>query len=350
MESRDLWVGRFQLDGKRHAVYARTMKECQRKMREAHRLAESGVTTAPAAMTTGRYLDEWLETSVRGRLRPATVKSYEDTVRLFLKPALGRVPLVKLEARHIERMLADLPAHLSDTTRRYCYVILRIALGRAYKQGLVLRNVATMVDAPSKAKHDVEPFSQDEVSRFLASIEDDRLQALYVVALATGMRQGELLGLRWVDVDLAEGTVTIRHTMSRIGAGLGEPKTEASKRTVRLPASALAVLRRHKADQKVVKLGEGYVFATRTGTALQARNVSRSYHRALERAGIEHRRFHDLRHTFATLLLGKGVDVAVVSKALGHSNVSTTADVYAHWTRPMQERTAAVMETVLTGT
>ena len=138
--------------------------------------------------------------------------------------------------------------------------------------------------------------------------------------------------------------------MSRIGAGLGEPKTDASKRTVRLPAAAATLLRRHRATQKLVKLGDAYVFASKNGTPLMARNVTRDFHAALARAGVDRRRFHDLRHTFATLLLGEGVDLAVVSKALGHSSVSTTADVYSHWTRPMQERTAAVMETVLTGT
>ena len=350
MNGRDLWVGRFQLDGKRHAVYGKTAKECGRKLREAYRLAETGVTVARADLTTGRYLDEWLEASVRSKLRPSTVKSFEDTVRRFLKPAIRQVPLVKLEARHIEKMLAGLPSHLSDTTRRYCYVVLRIALGRAYKQGLVMRNVATMVDAPRKAHHEVEPLDQDELRRLIASLEGDRLEALYVTALATGLRQGELLGLRWQDVDLSDGTVTVRHTLSRIGAGLGEPKTEASRRTVRLPDSAAGALRRHKATQKLVRLTDGYVFATRTGTPLQARNVTRGFHRALQKAGVERRRFHDLRHTFATLLLSQGVDIAVVSKALGHSNVSTTADIYSHWTRPMQERTAAVMESLLAPT
>jgi integrase len=204
-----------------------------------------------------------------------------------------------------------------------------------------------MVDAPSKAKHDVQPLTEDEVGQFLASVREDPHEALYTVALATGLRQGEVLALRWSDVDLEAGALTVSHTLRRDGLGLGEPKTEASKRTVLLPPTALAILRRHKADQKVVRLGEGYVFATGKGTPLDHRNAARYFQQALERAGISKRRFHDMRHTFATLLLGKGVDVAVVSKALGHANLATTADIYSHWCRPMQERTAAVMESVL---
>lgn len=133
--------------------------------------------------------------------------------------------------------------------------------------------------------------------QFLASVEGDRHEALYLTALATGLRQGELLGLRWQDVDLDDGTVTVRHTLGRGGLGLGEPKTESSKRTIRLPSLALAVLGRHKAAQKVVRLGDGYVFATDKGTPLDHRNVSRSFQRVIQRAGIYHHRFHDLRHT-----------------------------------------------------
>lgn len=166
------------------------------------------------------------------------------------------------------------------------------------------------------------------------------------------MRQGELLGLRWQDVDLDDGTVTVRHSLGRGGLGLGERKTESSKQTIRLPPSALAVLRRHKASRKVVRLGEGYVFGTVKGTRLDHRNDSRRFQRAVLPAGIEHHRFHDLRHTYATMLLARGVDVAVVSKALGHADLATTVDIYSHWCRPMQEATAAVVESWLrpTGT
>ena len=356
----DQWEGRYRVDGRAKSVYGRTKRETQEKLRAALTQAGAGVKPTTTRLTVAAYLTDWLEASVKPQRRATTYASYEDTVRRFLIPAIGRHPLTKLEPGHVQRMLADLSTRetargrLSPTTVRYCYTILRVALGRAYKQGLVVRNVATLVDAPSKANVEMHPLSAEQARTFLASVSAGPREALYVTALYTGLRQGELLGLRWQDVDLEGAVLAVRHTLQRRTHELGEPKTERGRRTLRLPGDAVAALPRHKVAQLEQRLRAGrkwqdhdLVFTTSLGTPLDARNVTRLLQAALERAGLPRQRFHDLRHAYATLLLEAGEELAVVSKMLGHADLGTTADVYAHLTRGMQDRAAARMDAIL---
>jgi integrase len=185
-------------------------------------------------------------------------------------------------------------------------------------------------------------------------VVDDRLAALYVLAIATGMRQGELLGLRWQDVDLDAGRLTIRHTLRLGTRELAEPKTERARRTLRLGADSLLALREHRRRQLGERLAAGrrwvdgdFVFTTSIGTPLDSRNVTKAFQRILAAAGLPHQRFHDLRHACATLLLEDGEELGVVSRILGHSHIATTADVYAHLTPAMLERSAARMDAIL---
>lgn len=257
-------------------------------------------------------------------------------------------------------MLADLTTRetkrgrLSPTTVRYCHTVLRIALGRALKSGKVFRNVAALVDAPPKANHELSPLTADQVATFLDSIEGDHQRALYVTAIGTGLRQGELLGLRWADVDLDAGMLTVRHTLQRGTRTLAEPKTERGRRTLRLPGEVQEALRDHRRRQLAERLATGarwvdedYVFTTGQGRPLAARNVLRSWHEHLERAGLPSQPFHNSRHAYATLLLEDGEELGVISRTLGHSQIATTADVYAHLTPAMLERTALRMDGVL---
>jgi integrase len=245
-------------------------------------------------------------------------------------------------------MLARLSAggDLSSTTVRYAYSILRIALGRALKSGRVVRNVATLVDPPSKASHEIRPLTADQARQFLSSTADDRLGPLYAVAITTGMRQGELLALRWRDVDLDRGGLAVRHTLRQGTRELAEPKTDRARRTLRLGSDVVAVLREQRRRQGTID-PDAFVFATRTGQPLSSRNVTRDLQKALARAGLPRQRFHDLRHACATLLLEHGEELAVVSRILGHAELSTTADIYAHLTPAMLERSAARMDAIL---
>lgn len=182
----------------------------------------------------------------------------------------------------------------------------------------------------------------------------DRLGALWATAIAAGLRQGELLALRWSDVDLEAATLSVRYTLRRGTRELAEPKTDRARRTLRLGGEAVTALRDHRRRQLEERLAaarrwhdDGYVFASGTGTALDARNVIRALAVALERAGLPSQRFHDLRHCYATLLLEHGEELAVVSRTLGHADLSTTADIYAHLTPAMLERTARRKDEIL---
>lgn len=350
--SRGLWEARYVgADGRKHSVYAKTRREAQERLRAALGARDHGIRPIGQQLSLAGYLEDWLATSVTQRCRATTIYSYSDTVRRYIVPAIGRVSLAKLEPEHVARMLADLTGQrgpLSGTTRRYVYSVLRIALGRALKQGKVLRNVATLVDPPAKTTREMRPLAANEARAFLAGIRGDRLEALYVTALGTGLRQGELLGLRWQDVNLERGELSVRHTLQRASRVLAEPKTERARRTLRLPRQVVDALAEHRSRQSIVPL-TGLVFTTDKGTALDTRNVTRYLQRHLARLGLPRQRFHDLRHAFATLMIESGEDLGAVSRILGHADFATTADVYAHLTPAMLDRAAERMEGILGG-
>jgi integrase len=290
-------------------------------------------------------------------LRPRTVESYGYVVERHLKPSIGRTPLPRLSASDVSRMLAGLDSALSPTTRRYVYSVLRISLGRAMKLGLVARNVATLVDPPRKARRELQPLTAAQVGSFLESTTEDRLHGLYMTAVGLGLRQGEVLALRWEDIDIDRGLVHVRHTLRRGDRAIAEPKTERSRRTLLMPAAVNTALRSQRARQGRERLAAGnawadldHVFTTPTGRPLDGVNVTHEFQRALERAGLPRQRFHDLRHAHATLLIEGGVELAVVSRALGHADLGTTADVYGAWTRDMAGRVASGMDEVLRST
>ncbi len=308
------WEARYvAADGSKRSLYGKTKRAVTDRLREALGDAEHGVRPVSQQLTTAAYLDEWLDSlNVRAR----TAESYGHIVRRYLAPALGRVPLAKLQPEHVTRMLRDLEKRdppLSPTTVRYAYVILRIALGRALKLGRVHRNVATLIDPPPKAHHELSPMSAEQARTLLASVEGDRMEPLYRLAITTGLRQGELLGLRWQDVDMAAGTLTVRHTLQQRTRTLATPKTERSRRTVAFDATTRESLRQHRVRQLEERLAAGarwqdgdFVFTTSVGTPMDHRNLVRAFHAALKQASISRQPFHQLRHACATLLLESG--------------------------------------------
>jgi len=254
-------------------------------------------------------------------------------------------------------MMADLTAPgLSNTTVGYERTVLRIALGRALKNGRVTRNVATLVDPPARHRQERSPLTTAEVGAFLDSVTSDRLAALYISAVGLGLRQGELLAQPWSNVDFDGGLLTVRHSLQRVDGALRlvEPKTAHSRRTVVMPGSVSRALREHRRRQLEERLAAGrrwqdgdYVFTTTAGTPLDGINVTHRFQQNVAAAGLPRQRFHDLRHACATLLLEHGEDLAVVSKLLGHSSLATTADIYSHLTRAMQHRAADRMDAIL---
>lgn len=348
--ARKLWEARYvAADGRRRSLYAKTRREAQERLRAALRDADHGIRPISQRLTVSAFLAKWL-TGVKATKRARTYESYAETIRLYIAPSIGRVALVKLEPEHVQSMLTRLTGArgklLSPTTQRYVYTVLRIALGRAHKQGLVLRNVCTLLDAPPKVRHEFKPLSRAEMTRLIAGIRGDPLEALIITALGTGLRQGELLALRWDDVDLERGELVVRHTLQRGTLTLAEPKTERARRVLRLPRRVTSALRDHRGRQTVVPLS-GLIFAKADGTPLHSRSVTQRLQRNLRRLGLPHQRFHDLRHAFATVMIESGEDLGVLSRILGHADLSTTADVYAHLTPAMLARAAERIDGIL---
>lgn len=352
-----LWEARVTVNGKQRSLYGKTRADVSRKLREALRDAEGNIPIAPQRMTVDQYLSQWLVSSVKPSVRPSTYQSYEMHVRVHLSPQLGRVRLSQLTPQHVQDMMNRLlESGRSPMTVLHIRATLRKALGQAVKWGMIQRNVAGLVDPPKVTRYRVEALTSEHAGQILAAIRGHRLEALFTVALAAGLRQGEALGLSWKDVNLQAGQLQVRNALQRINGKLQlvEPKSARSQRTIPVPGSAVESLRRHRALQHRERLAagsnwtdSGLVFTTALGTPLDGPNVTRMLQRALAAAGLPRHRFHDLRHDCATLLLAQGVPMRVVMETLGHSQISLTANTYAHVVPTLQREAADKMNSVL---
>ncbi len=339
---------------KRRSLYGKTQREVREKLTAALRALDQGDAPITDRQTVAQFLDRWLADVVKPSVRPKTYHSYAQLVRLHLKPALGRHQLAKLLPQHVQGMMNDkLAAGLSPRTVQYLRAVLRRALGQALKWGLVARNVATLVDPPRSERHEMQALNPSQAGQFLEAARGDRLEALYRVALSLGLRQGEILGLRWEDVDFDAGTMRVRVQLQRIDGKprLVDLKTVKSRRTVALPAAlvmALKAHRMHQLEERLLAGGRwqdwGLVFTSTIGTPLDARNLTTRYKALLKRAGLPDVRFHDLRHSCASLLIAQGVPPRVVMEILGHSQISLTLNTYTHVLLDAQRQAADVMD------
>jgi integrase len=339
------WQARVDLgyiDGRRvrKAYYGATRKEAAEKLKAALAQQQQNLPLPNEVETVGAFLERWITDDVKPRLRPKTSLSYEYIVRMHLVPRIGRVKLARLGPEHVTKLMADCrKAGLSVTTTRYARTVLRIALGKALRWGLVGRNVATLVDPPAAVTREVEPLSPNQARMLLDTLAGHRSEALFTVALALGLREGEALGLKWADINLTTRTLKVRRQLQRIDKKLvfTEPKTKQSKRTIVLPQIVAERLREHRDRQAFEKSKaadrwqeQDLVFPTRYGTPTHPENLCRSLHTLLKKAGLPQCRFHDLRHACASLLLAQGLSLKDIQATLGHSQISTTADIYAH--------------------
>jgi integrase len=305
----------------------------------------------------GPFLRTWLDETAKPTLRASTYTSYNAIIRLHIIPDLGRIPLAKLTPADVQTFLGAKTANgLSPRRVQYLHAVLRRALVTAERWGLVSRNVAKLVDPPRVPRPDVHPLTPAQARQLIETAADDRLLGLYVTALGTGLRQGELLALRWEDVDLETGRLDVRHTLGRVNGVLVllEPKTSRSRRTVVLPEFVVRALRAHRTRQRMERLVAGtrwvdsrHVFTTTIGTPLDASSVTHAFGRALARAGLPHSRFHDLRHAAATYLLGSGFTLEDVKNLLGHSSIVLTSNTYGHLLEERQLEVARGMEAML---
>jgi len=355
------WMARVRLpNGKRKYVYAKTRKEVSQKLREVITAMDAGRTVATKRQSIEQYLRTWFE-GHKTLVRQTTADVYETLLRNHIYPTIGRIQLSSLDVHHLESLYArKLDEGLAPATVRQIHAVLRKGLGRAAEVGTIQRNVAALAKPPRIPKHEIQPLNAEQTRSLLEAVVGDRFEALFVLSLSTGMRIGEVLGLRWADVDLAEGFLQVRFTLAhnRKGGGwrLGEPKSARSRRRIELPAVTESALRSHRARQAEERLALGpawkkhdFVFPDTVGNPMRVNNLRRrSFAKALQKAKLRSNvRLHDLRHTAATLLLIQNVHVKVVSELLGHSSTSFTMDRYSHVLPTMQATAARAMDTLL---
>jgi integrase len=353
------WEARLTVPGRKNpkSFYGKTQAEALEKREEAKKALLNGIDFDTGTQTLTDYFHSWLEDTVRVSLRRPTYEGYERMARNHITPTLGGIRLKDLKALHIQTLYASkFDAGYSLRTRRYIHTTLNKALKQAVRWNQIAVNPAADVEVPKADVEvldledlpdpDMQTLAGDQVRLFLETAKGERLEALYVLALATGMRQGELLGLPWKHVDLKKGTLRVRQslTLSKGGYTFSRPKTEASRRNLELRPEAIEALKAHRKRQLEETMrynglrGDlGLVFCSTTGTPIRRQNLQRrSFKPLLKKAGLPDIRFHDLRHTFATLTLAKGANVKTVSKMLGHSTIRVTLDVYAHVMPGMQ--------------
>lgn len=363
------WVAVLQLpnkaDGKRNrkCFYAETEKEAKKRLKKAQLELMNGMLPSDDRMTVSQFIQQWLEHK-KTQVKPSTWVSYEMVCRQHICPLIGKIALGKLTAMHIQQLIdgctrkghGDEPP--STRLRQYVHVIIRQALDRAVKWKLLSRNPALDAEPPRVSKAEIEVLTREQVCHLLDLLKDRRLYPLYLTAVTTGARQGELLALKWEDVDLATETLRVRHTMPQRRRNkevvLNTPKTDKSRRTIPLSSEVVAVLKMHRSRQRQERLmcGQGYqdnglVFSADDGSPLRSEFVTRTLQKALPE-GFPRIDFHALRHTYTSLLLAGGeVSVKEISESLGHTATRITLDVYAHVLPDARRKTARAMDKLL---
>jgi integrase len=334
----------------RRFVYGRTWDECHDKLIEMKSKTAQGVPLAVKTWTLDRYLIYWLDEVAGRRLRSTTIAGYGQIVRVHLVPALGKKRVDRLTPQDVRRMLtAKRQTGLSVRMVQYIHAVLRNALQNAVREELVGRNVAKLVQVETPDYDTGKGLPLPQARALLAAVKPTRWHGIYVLALMLGLRRGELLGLRWADIDMTAGTLTVRNNLVRAGGELRmqAPKTRKSRRTLPLPPPVLTALREQRTRQAADRLAAGsswadndLVFATALGTPIEPRNLVRQFYGVRERVGLGTVRFHDLRHTCLTLLLDLGTPPHIAQAIAGHSHIDVTMTIYAH--AAMEEQTKAL--------
>jgi integrase len=343
----------------------KTRAEVSRKLTEAMADRDGGLLYDAGKLTIGEYLNKWLADSVKGTVKETTYANYAYITRKHISPALGHVKLKTLTPAHVRGFYGEKArTKLSAATVKKMHVVLRKALSQAVSDGLISRNAADGVKPPrvSAPGEEIKPLSSEECATFLETSRGERLEALYVLAAHCGLREGELLALRWEDVCLeaVKPAVLVRRTLTRGENGRGWVVGASTKsgqgRRVRLTRQAASTLKDHRKRQLEERLrlaglwqDQGLVFPNETGSLFNPSNLcNRSFKRIKARASVrEDLHFHDLRHTCATLLLSEGVNVKVVSELLGHASITITLNTYSHVLPDMQDSAADAMEAAL---
>lgn len=352
------WVGAVTLGyeerGKRirKTVSATTKTAVLTRLRTVQRQVADGLPVPDDRVTVAELLDRWQNDVLRHQVAESAYLNYTAIGDHHIRPTLGSKRLTKLTPADVDSLLSrKLDDGYSLSTVRRIRAVLAQALAQGERWGLVVRNVAAVTRGPRDRRREGRSLTPEQAQTLLASLSGDRHEALFVTMLALGLRRGEALGLRWVDVDLEKGILTVRHALKRESTGLvlGEVKTATSRRAVNLPAPLMTTLAAHRKRQIEERLAasvwedSNFVFTTQTGRPLDPRNIYRSFTNITERAGIGRWHPHELRHSAASIMLAAGVPIEVVSNILGHSSIRITADVYGHILEPQRQQAAEAM-------
>jgi len=344
------WEARYtrQVAGvwKRYSIFAKTKAEAAQQLRAELAKRDAGSQPLPARETVENFLAAWLK-GAEPSVRPRTRDSYRQIVTKHLVPHLGRTRLARLGPEQIQSFYADLADQgLSAKTVMNVHGVLHRALDQAARWRLIPTNPADLIDPPKVERRQMRALDAEESRLVLMAAAGDPLEALYRLAISTGMRQGELLALRWPDVDLDRGTVSVVATLEQRSGRepiVARPKTTSSVREVELAASTVDALRRHRLAHPSI----GFVFARPDGRPLSMSIIGKAWARLNRRAGVPRIPFHGLRHTAASLMLKKRIPAKVVQEMLGHADISITLRTYSHVLPGMQREAAQAMDELL---
>jgi integrase len=337
---------------KRKTFYGKTRREVQEKLNAALHEREQGTLATGQRQFIKSYLEQWVEQVYKSKVKPMTYQQCLSVIRSHLVPAFGHIPLQKLTPEKVQAVYAQkLKDGLAPRTIMRIHSVLSAALENAVRWNLVPRNIAKLVTLPRAERYEAQTLTVEQARILLETAQGSSMEALLLLAVTAGMRRGELLALRWNDVDFAKKVIYVRRTVGRV-AGHGyvetEPKTRSSRRKIVLPNEVFEVLMAHRErqGQMRIKAGvkwqeQGLVFCNRYGEFMvDWWYTSSVFHKLLAKAGLPELRFHDLRHSMATILLAAGVHPKVVQERLGHSTIAMTMDTYSHVLPSMQEDVA----------
>lgn len=326
-------------------------KDAEKRLAELLHQIDTGTLAKLGKTTLGEYLNRWLADYAKPNLSPRGFERYESIARVHLIPGLGSISLTQLRPEHLQKhYTAKLNSGLSARTVRYHHVVLHKALQTALKWGLVSRNVADGADIPRPSRIEMQTWDERDMSRFLEAVRVSQYYALFYTALYTGMRRSELLALRWQDIDFIYSQIYVSRSLHHLKDGsyvFTQPKSERSRRTIALPPSAILTLRdyREAQEHQSTMLGisltdDCLAFSTIEGKPLRPNTISRAWTALAARAGVKVIRFHDARHTHASLMLKQGIHPKIVQERLGHSTIAITLDTYSHVVPGLQEAAA----------
>lgn len=353
------WVGQVTIDGEKISKYFKSQREARTWVNETTSQVEDGLTVMGAKTTLEEYLKDWLVT-VQTSVRPKTHEQYSQIVRQHIIPALGRIKLKDLTPGNIQSLynMKLREKEKKERTVVMIHAVLHRALNQALKMGYLGRNPADGVTKPRLKRQEMKILKENEVLTFLSTAKGTRFELLFYMAVTTGLRQGELLGLKWSDLDWNRGILSIQRQAQRIrGKGIvfSEPKSASGKRSIVLGKTTIDKLRSHLNQQQLQRevIGDKWVdhdliFPSTVGTPMGHSNLWKIFKDLLKKAGLPIIRFHDLRHTAASLMLIQGIHPKVVQERLGHADISLTLNTYSHVVPSMQEEVGDKMDELLT--